>query len=60
MSIKHITVEKEMTTIFKEGTFEPLFIDLSSTNNILIGVIYRPPNGNYNEFITIMHVSWTK
>ena len=53
MMIRQITIEKGLTTIFIEGTFESLFIeiDLSSQNNILIGVIYRPPNGNYNEFI---------
>ena len=42
-----------MTTIFKEGIFESLFIeiDLSGTNNILIGVIYHPANFNYDECI---------
>ena len=34
------------------GNLELLFIEInvSSANNILIGVIYRPRNGNYGEF----------
>ena len=41
-------IKRNDFTIFKEITSESLFIeiDLSSTNNILICVIYRPTNGN--------------
>ena len=43
-------------TTLKEGTFETFFIEinLSSTNSNQIGVIYHPPNGNYNEFINTL------
>ena len=42
---------KDFATLTGEN-FDSLFIetDLSSTNNILMNAIYRPPNGNYDEF----------
>lgn len=37
-------------SIFSEGCFESIFIECSSHNNLVFGVIYRPPNGNIDHF----------
>ena len=46
--IIHIAIEKGITTKFIGGTLEALFneIELSSVNNVLIGVIYRSPHAH--------------
>ena len=43
---------REDLSIFDEGLFESVFIEVSINNkNVVIGEIYRPPNSNINQFI---------
>lgn len=45
-------IRREELSIFKEGVFESICIELqlNSKNKILIGVIYRPPNNKITDF----------
>ena len=41
-------------SVFEEGCFESLFIETTSSVKLVVGVIYRPPSGDLNRFLSIL------